>query len=379
MEPIGLYLHIPFCLHKCGYCDFNSHPLEGQDLRAYVQALLGELRARSRALPCRPPVASVFFGGGTPTTLPSGDLGELLRACRESFDLLPDCEITCEANPATLAPEYLCELREAGFNRLSLGVQSFDPEELRLLERVHSVEEVLRTVDQARRAGFDNLSLDLMFALPGHTRGNWARQLEQALALAPEHLSCYNLTIEPRTAFFRLHRQGRLRLPDEDRQLALYQDTRRRLEAAGYAQYEISNYARSGYECRHNLLYWMNGDYLGFGAGAVSYRQGVRSQNLKSPEAYCRSVQDGGEARAFAEQLNPRAAMGETLMLGLRLREGVNLKRFEQRFQVSFQGVFGPVLERLLEQNLITLEGGRLALSERGWVLADSVIVEFLE
>ncbi|NIQ03109.1 MAG: radical SAM family heme chaperone HemW, partial [Nitrospinaceae bacterium] len=269
MNPIGLYLHIPYCLHKCGYCDFNSHNINEGEMASYVRALLREIAHYSKAAGNRE-VHTIFFGGGTPTTLPFADLARILEACRTYYHVPPDAEITCEANPATIPQADLSLLRSAGFNRLSVGVQSFDADELRLLERVHSVDEVDLTVERARQAGFDNLSLDLMFGLPGQTAEQWQDNLEQALGLCPEHISAYNLTIEPGTTFHKQQAQGRLIMPPDDCQRELFETTIDTLTGAGYGHYEISNYAKPGRQCRHNLNYWTGGEFIGLGAGASS-------------------------------------------------------------------------------------------------------------
>ncbi|CAI2717902.1 radical SAM family heme chaperone HemW [Nitrospina watsonii] len=378
MDPIGLYIHIPYCLHKCGYCDFNSHPENAAEREVYVPTLIDEIRHYAPRLQGRR-VGTIFFGGGTPTTLPAGDQIRILKACKRHFEVMDDAEITTEANPSTVETENLKCLRAAGINRLSVGVQSFDADELKALDRVHSVEEIHQTVERARTAGFDNLSLDLMFALPGQTRERWQDNLEQAIAKNPEHLSTYNLTIEPGTAFHKLHEAGQLTLPEDDFQLELYQYTIERLQQAGYDHYEISNFARPGRESRHNIIYWENGDTLGLGAGASSYLDGVRFKNFNTPAHYIDRVKTDGHAVQTEETLDARRAMGETLMLGLRLKRGVSIPKFERRFDVPFSRVYGPVLERLLKQDLILMQGDRLALSPRGLFLADSVILEFIE
>lgn len=377
MDPIGLYIHIPYCLHKCGYCDFNSHPDDAGERERYVPALIREIRHYADRLKDRP-VATLFFGGGTPTTLPAGDQIRILKACKRFFNVQEGAEITTEANPSTVETENLKCLRAAGINRISVGVQSFDAEELRILDRVHGVGEIHQTVERARLAGFDNLSLDLMFALPGQTRERWADNLEQALSKQPEHLSTYNLTIEPGTAFYKLHAAGKLGMPPEEFQLELYQYTIGRLKRAGYEHYEISNFARPGHESRHNTLYWENGEYLGLGAGASSFLDGVRFKNFNMPDHYIRRVTAEGHAVQTRERIDARKAMGETMMLGLRLLKGVSIPKFERRFQVSFQRTFGPVIERLLEKGLVWVKPDRIGLSPRGLYLADSVILEFI-
>jgi oxygen-independent coproporphyrinogen-3 oxidase len=377
MSSIGLYIHIPYCLHKCGYCDFNSHPLREQDTAPYVHALLRELEHYAAILRDRE-TATVFFGGGTPTTLPVAQLESILGAVARHFRLAPDAEITLEANPATIAVDTLKHLRQAGFNRISIGVQSFHPEELKLLDRIHTPEEVDHTVARARTAGFDNLSLDLMFALPGQTPERWQANLSRALQYQPEHISTYNLTIEPDTAFAVLQAQGKLRQQPEDDQLRSYKKTIHLLQEAGYRHYEISNFARPGRECRHNVNYWENGEHLGLGAGASSYINGTRFKNRNAPTAYIQAVENGGTAVETSESLDPPHAMGETLMLGLRLRRGVHIPKFEDRFGVSFPATYGGTVAALQRQRLVHRRGNRLALSKKGLYLADSVILEFM-
>lgn len=378
MEPIGLYLHIPYCLHKCGYCDFNSHNLNEEEMESYVAALLREMEYYAGDSAPGRNVATIFFGGGTPTTLPAPVLAGILASCRRHFAVAADAEITCEVNPATIHCDELKTLRAGGFNRLSIGVQSFDPDELSLLERVHSVEEIHLTVDRARQAGFDNLSLDLMFALPGQTLKKWHDNLEKAIAKQPNHLSAYNLTIESGTAFHKLQERGKLVMPPDDFQLELFKSTRNKLADAGYRQYEISNYCKPGFESRHNLGYWEFRDYLGLGAGASSCLDGVRFKNHNLPARYIREVTAHRTAVEFEERPDARQAMGEALMLGLRLQQGVDLPRLEKKLGISLQDEFGEAVARLQAQQWLTLEGGRLALTEQGLYLADSVILEFI-
>ncbi len=377
MNPLGLYLHIPYCLHKCGYCDFNSHPENREESEIYVSALLSEIEHYAPQLAGKT-VSTVFFGGGTPTLLPPASLDKILGKVKNHYNLSRDCEITIEANPATVKQETLDQIRSSGFNRISIGVQSFDADELKLLERVHSVEEIHTTLHRARLAGFDNLSLDLMSGLPGQSLEKWKSNLLQALDKKPDHISAYGLTIEPATSFFKLQERGLLRLPPENIQLEMLQTTIEILPSAGYDQYEISNFARPGFESRHNLNYWDNGEYLGLGAGASSYLNGERFKNTNLPSRYIREVQAGGAAVESTEKLDLLHAMGETIMLGLRRLKGIPIEKFENRFQISFQKVYGKVIDPLLEEGLITLNQNRMALSREGIFLADSVILNFL-
>jgi oxygen-independent coproporphyrinogen III oxidase len=377
MNPLGIYIHIPYCLHKCGYCDFNSHPESREESEIYVSALLSEIKHYAHKLG-RLTVPTVFFGGGTPTLLPPASLDKILGNIKLNFHLNEDCEISIEANPATIKQETLKQIRSSGFNRISIGVQSFDLDELKLLERVHDIEEIHSTVDRARLAGFDNLSLDLMSGLPGQLPEKWHSHLQQALDKKPEHISAYGLTIEPATSFFKLQERGLLTLPPEETQLEMFQVTIDTLQSAGYEQYEISNFSRPGFECKHNLNYWNNGEYLGLGAGASSYLDGERFKNINLPSRYIREVQVKGSAVESTEKLEPMHAMGETIMLGLRRLKGIPIEEFEKRFQVSFKNVYGKVIDPLLNEGLITFNQNQMALSRKGLFIADSVILKFL-
>ncbi len=378
MNSLGLYIHIPYCLHKCGYCDFNSHKINTEEMDSYVKALLKEMAHYAQGPAGDRQIATIFLGGGTPTTLPADQLEEILKTISDRFNVSADCEITSEANPATVSLEPLQRMRTAGYNRISIGVQSFHEPELKLLDRIHSEEEIHMTVEKAREAGFDNLSLDLMFALPGQTMASWEDNLAQALAKDPEHLSTYNLTIEPETAFHTLEAKGKLTLPPDDFQLEFYKKSIQTITEAGYQHYEISNFCQPGKECRHNLIYWHNGDSLGLGAGASSFLDGSRFKNCNLPSRYIREIETQGTAVEFSEQLEPSQAMGETLMLGLRLREGMAIKPFEERFQTSFHKTYDHTISSLAEKNLITLDKNRIVLSPEGLFLADSVILEFM-
>lgn len=378
MNSLGLYIHIPYCLHKCGYCDFNSHNINTEEMESYVAALLQEMHHYAQGSTAKKEVVTIFLGGGTPTTLPIHLLEAILKNIHSHFSVSADCEITFEANPATVALEPLQRMRSAGYNRISIGVQSFHAHELALLDRIHSVDEIHLTVDRAKEADFDNFSLDLMFALPGQTMPLWEDNISQALGKNPQHLSTYNLTIEPETAFHKLHSRGKLVMLPDDFQLEFYKKSIQTLTEAGYQHYEISNFCKPGKESRHNLIYWNNGETLGLGAGASSFLGGTRFKNCNLPSRYIREIENQGTAVEFSENLEPRQAMGETLMLGLRLLKGMAIQPFEERFQTSLDKVYGDVVSPLLQKNLITMDKNRIALSPQGLFLADSVILEFM-
>ena len=377
-QPLGLYIHIPYCIHKCGYCDFNSHPIKQDEMNHYIDALVAEMKHYAKTYSNTNIIRTIFLGGGTPTTLTAYQLERILKECVSEFTVASDAEITIEANPATIDIEQLKSIRQTGYNRISIGVQSFDKAELKLLDRAHGPEEIHSTVDRARKAGFDNLSLDLMFAVPNQSLSSWESNLNKALEKNPEHLSTYNLTIEQGTAFSKLQSNGKLIMPDDDHQLELYKRTIERLTKKGFHHYEISNFARRGKECKHNITYWENKNTLGLGAGASSYMNGTRFKNINLPAHYIRQVKEKKIAVEHSETLELRQAMGETIMLGLRLLQGISIPQFEKRFQISFINLFRNIISALKEKELVIIEKDYLRLSQKGLFWADSVTLEFI-
>jgi oxygen-independent coproporphyrinogen III oxidase len=377
-KPLGLYIHIPYCIHKCGYCDFNSHPIKLDEMSHYIDALVLEIKHYARIYTNTNIIKTIFLGGGTPTTLNAFQLERILKVCVNEFTVASDAEVTIEANPATVDVKLMKSIRRTGYNRISIGVQSFDKEELKLLDRAHGPNEIHSTVDCARKAGFDNLSLDLMFAVPNQSISSWESNLNKAMEKNPEHLSTYNLTIEQGTAFSKLQSKGKLIMPDDDHQLELYKKTIEYLTKKGFNQYEISNFSRQGKECKHNITYWENSNSLGVGAGASSYMNGTRFKNINLPAHYIRQVKEKETAVEHSETLKPRQAMGETIMLGLRLLQGISIHKFEKRFQVSFINLFKKTIQSLKEKELILIEDNYLRLSQKGLFLTDSVILEFI-
>jgi oxygen-independent coproporphyrinogen III oxidase len=386
--PLALYLHIPFCTAKCGYCDFNSYEHLEHLVPAYTPALAREITLWSPA--ARPfEVRTVFFGGGTPSLTSLTDLEVITRAVREQYDVAADAEWTLEANPGELTQEHLEGMRALGINRLSIGVQSLHDDELRLLDRIHTAERALEAVDAARAAGFDNLNLDFIFGLIGQPLGRWQETLERALTLRPEHLSCYALTVEPGTALYYQVAKGQLPEPDPDVVADQYEWTRDRLAAAGYEHYEISNWALPGRECRHNLVYWRAERYLGFGAGAHSFFAGQRFANVDAPNRYVELVNATHEERMAlghanmqqikgGEQPNEATHRADAMILGLRLMEGISSSEFASRFGYTPQDAFGPAIERHSRLGLLESAGDRLRLTTRGQLLSNEVFVDLL-
>ncbi len=416
-EPLGLYVHIPFCEKKCPYCDFNTYAKLDNLFQSYVDALCAELEMWAGRVGGRT-IHTIFVGGGTPTVLTLSQLAQIFETIHRCYRLAADCEITSEANPGTVDQAKFAGLVGLGVNRLSMGVQSFDPSELAFLGRIHSVDDVSRAYDAARSAGFANINLDFIFGLPNQSPPVWAATLEKAIALAPEHLSLYSLIVEPETPLFHWVETGRVPAPDDDLAGELYETAMDTLRGAGYIQYEVSNWVKGekildiGYlspsqgrpipntqspvpnPCHHNLLYWRNQEYIGVGPGAHSHMRlpfehptatpaadatGLRWSNRKPVPGYIKRVQAGESVVDFWEAIDSRTAMGETMMLGLRLvEEGVSRARFRQRHGVEMDAVFPGELTRLHSQGMLQSDGETVRLTERGLMLGNQVFAAFL-
>ncbi len=374
--PLSLYLHIPFCRRRCSYCDFNTYAGLEDLFASYTSALADEVRHAGRG----ERVTTIFFGGGTPSILPVALVADLLAACRDVFAVDADAEISLEANPGTLDEARLAALRRLGINRLSLGVQSAQPDELALLGRLHSFDQARRAVAMARATGFENLSLDLIYGLPRQALAHWRATLEAVLSppMQPDHLSAYCLTVEEGTPLADWVTSSQVPEPDPDLAAEMYELTEATLDAAGFIHYEISNWARPGRECRHNLVYWRDGAYLGFGAGAHSHRAARRWWNVLAPAEYIARLQAGESPQAAAEEIGPAQAMGETMMLGLRLSEGVGAAAFRARFGRDLDQVYARPLEELAAAGLIQWDGQRARLTARGRLLGNQVFARFL-
>ena len=373
---VSLYIHIPFCLKKCRYCDFLSGPQTQQQRERYVQALVREIRGQ-KDCPPGTPVDTVFFGGGTPSVLTMDQIGRILDAARENFSFLPDAEISLEMNPGTADPGKLLAFRQAGINRLSIGVQSMHNEELRLLGRIHSAEQAREAFVMAREAGFDNISIDLISALPGQTFDSWADSLRQAVEWKPEHISAYSLIIEPGTPFFDLFEKGKLpALPDEETDREMYHYTRRFLAQHGYARYEISNYALPGRECRHNSGYWTGHPYLGLGAGAASYVNGTRFSNIADINSYTEAL--SRPVRTDIRTLTQEEKMEEFMFLGLRMTTGVSAAVFQDRFGRTLEEVYGSLIRRHIAQGLLEETEEGFCLTEKGTDVSNYVMSDYL-
>ena len=385
---LALYVHIPFCTAKCGYCDFNSYEGLEHVVPDYTPALIREAALWAPAARDLR-VETVFFGGGTPSLTSIEDLEAIVAALREHYDVAPDAEWTLEANPSELTRQHLEGLRASGINRLSMGVQSMHEDELRMLDRQHSPERVVQAVDDARAAGFDNLNLDLIFGLIEQPMERWQQTLERVLDFDPEHLSCYALTVEPGTALYYQVAKGLLPEPDPDVAAEQFEWTRDRLARTGYRHYEISNWAKPGRECRHNLVYWHADPYLGLGAGARSFFLDRRLANVDAPSRYVEAVNASYEQRvATGRSTMGQVSGGETpddetlradaMILGLRLLEGVDAAGFAERFGVTAEQAFGTAIERHTRLGLLEYAEGRYRLTDRGLLLANEVFADLL-
>ena len=394
MTPYSLYFHIPFCTHRCAYCDFNTYAGQEEMIPAYVDALCQEITfvGRVAAEQCIETKAhTIFFGGGTPSLLSPPQFDSIFKSIRAAFSLTPDAEISIEANPGTVTEEALGQLRKIGINRISFGVQSANMEELRMLERTHDFFTVIEAVTSAHKAGFDNLNLDLIYGLPEQKLETWQTTVKRILDLHPEHISAYALTLEHGTPFGRWASKGLLPLPDPDLAADMYEWASETLEAAGYFQYEISNWAKPGHECTHNLQYWRGLPYLAFGAGAHGYANGFRYSNALRIKTYVERLSQPSSFTTQPFPISPATVnqhkqttqddISEFMMTGLRLtQEGVSENDFQARFGTSMQEVYGKEIEELLKIGLLEIKNsGVLRLTSRGRLLGNQVFMRFVD
>lgn len=381
-KSLELYVHIPFCVRKCEYCDFLSAPAGADTQQEYVRNLLLEIE--QKGVRCTDyEVTTIFFGGGTPSILKAGWIADILNAIHRNFKVRKDAEITIECNPGTLTFEKLSIYKSAGINRISVGLQSASDAELRELGRIHTYEDFLKSYDLIRKKGFSNVNIDLMAALPGQTLKSYEQTLRRVLALKPEHISAYSLIIEEGTPFYEKYEADELlrekgekpqMLPSEETERLMYEWTKELLLAHGYERYEISNYARRGYACRHNIGYWRRENYLGFGLGSASLLENERFHNTTDLTDYL-----GGDYLAYEqEKLDKKSQMEEFMFLGLRMTDGISTECFRQTFGLTVELVYGPVLEQQIADQLLRKEDGRIFLTERGLDVSNYVMAQFL-
>jgi len=375
-NPLGIYVHIPFCRAKCSYCAFVSQVCDLSVQHSYVAALCREIAAAGGDFSV--PADTVFLGGGTPTLLPATDLTQILQAIRETFALTEDAEISLEANPGTVDVASLKLLRQAGFNRLSLGVQSFDDQVLRGIGRIHRAAEAAQAVGMARSAGFENISMDLMFGLPLQSLNSWRETLARAVSLEPDHISAYGLKLEEQTPLALLVASGQAALPAEREEEAMYDWLNEFLPQQGFSRYEISNYARPGRECRHNLKYWRYQPYRGFGVAAHSFNGIARFANTEELSRYIARIEAGESAEEFRETLDEPDRMAEYVFLALRTTAGLSAMDFEVQFRRSFTDYFAVAIAELKKSGMLTNEKEQWRLTEKGLKLSNQAFVKFL-
>ena len=371
-SPMEIYIHIPFCIRKCDYCDFLSGPSGPEEQADYVQALLREIQAVEEGEGRS--VSSIFIGGGTPSVLDERLLGDILREIRNRFKMEEDSEITIEVNPGTANIGKLQAYREMGINRLSIGLQSPEDRELKILGRIHNYGQFLETYQEARTVGFDNINIDLMSAIPDQTYEGWVKNLRTVAELEPEHISAYSLIVEEGTPFA----ARKLNLPDEDTEYNMYEATAQILKEYGFEQYEISNYARKGRKCRHNVGYWTRQDYLGFGLGASSLYGKERFANTADMKKYLKNSKNPEKIREKEPSLTREDEMAEFMFLGLRMTKGISKADFQRCFGCTIESVYGEVLEKYESMELLLEKDGRIFLSREGIHVSNSIMAEFL-
>ena len=372
----GIYIHIPFCVHKCIYCDFLSAPADDDVKYAYTKALINEIRNTADGQ-VKDNITSIFFGGGTPSVLPDGCIADILMAVRDCFDISDDAEITMECNPGTVNESRLSEYRAAGVNRLSFGLQSADNNELKMLGRIHTFEQFAESFRLARNAGFSNINVDLMSAIPGQTEATLENTFDKVMALQPEHISVYSLILEDGT-YLADNIDKFPPVPDEDEDRRMYHMTKERLYSAGYERYEISNYSRPGYECRHNLLYWNRGEYYGFGCSAAGFIGNERYSDIRDVKKYIEFNGDIEKLHENIEILTKEDAMEEFMFLGLRKMAGVDVMDFQRRFGVPIENVYAKEIEHNIDKGLLIRQADMLKLTEYGIDICNTVMSDFI-
>ncbi|MGX0909731.1 radical SAM family heme chaperone HemW [Staphylococcus caprae] len=371
MTVTSAYIHIPFCVRICTYCDFNKYFIDKQPVDEYLDALIKEMQVNNNRQ-----LQTMYVGGGTPTALNLTQLEKLLKAINNTFTI--SGEYSFEANPDELTYEKVALLKRYGVNRISMGVQTFKPELLEILGRTHKKEDIYEAVENARKVGIESISLDLMYHLPQQTLDDFKQSLELALKMDIDHISSYGLILEPKTQFYNMYRKGHLKLPNEDLGAEMYQYLMQRLEQSNLKQYEISNFGKIGHESTHNKVYWLNEEYYGFGAGASGYVDGVRYTNLNPVRHYIDAINKNEQPILTQTEPTFEEKMEEEMFLGLRMNQGVNTERFKYKFGLPIESVFGQTIENLLGRNLLQKQQQNISLTERGKVIGNEVFEAFL-
>jgi len=376
-ESIGLYIHIPFCKHKCYYCDFNSYAQKEQIIPAYVNAVKKEIEKYSTAT-ANYKIKTVFIGGGTPSYINSRYITDILSFCRSNLDFDPGAEISIEANPGTLDTEKLQDFKAAGINRISIGLQSCNDISLKKLGRIHDYGQFLESYNKSREVGFSNINVDLIFGMPWQSQKEWEETLEEVIRLHPEHISCYSLNIEEDTVFGDMLKKGTLIPLEDEKDRQMYHYAVQKLKENGYNHYEISNFAREGYECRHNLVYWKTEMYIGIGAGSHSYFSGKRYNNICNVEDYINRLSTNRDVVENIEDIGREESISEYIILGLRLTKGISFREFKSRFGEDLYVLFKNKIDSLVNRGLLIIENEGIKLTPSGLDLANQVFVEFI-
>lgn len=371
-KPTSAYVHIPFCTQICYYCDFSKVFIKNQPVDSYLEHLLEEFRSYDIQK-----LRTLYIGGGTPTALSASQLEVLLKGLTKNLDLSVLEELTIEANPGDLDADKIAVLKNSAVNRVSLGVQTFDDKMLKKIGRSHLEKDIYENIDRLKLAGFDNISIDLIYALPGQTMEQVKENVAKAIGLDIPHMSLYSLILENHTVFMNRMRRGKLPLPKEELEAEMFEYIIAELERAGFEHYEISNFSKPSFESRHNLMYWDNAEYYGIGAGASGYVNGVRYKNHGPIRHYLSAVEEGN-ARITEEHLSQKEQMEEEMFLGLRKKSGVSMARFEEKFGRSFDGLYGEIVKDLVQQGLMQIDGNRVRMTKRGLFLGDTVAERFI-
>jgi oxygen-independent coproporphyrinogen III oxidase len=375
MKEVGLYIHIPFCKQKCSYCDFNSYVCDEDKVQSYIDALIKEIKMYNKQAQFK--FKTVFFGGGTPTFIHYKHIEAVMDEIKPY--IVEDAEVSMECNPGTVNLESLKEYKKMGINRLSIGLQAWQPELQKALGRIHNTEQFLTNLEQAREAGFENISADLMFALPGQSLEMWLETVERVASLGLKHISCYSLKVEEGTPFYNLYQRNELKLPEEELDREMYHNGIDLLNKKGLKQYEISNFAAPGYECKHNLIYWENKEYLGVGAGSHSKLDGVRFNNFKSIGAYIEQINNKTIPIEEKNIITVEEDMWETIILFLRLNKGLDIHYFNNKYKVDFMDKYTTAINKIVKNKLAEIVDNHLVLTALGMDISNSVFIEFLE
>ena len=375
---LGLYIHIPFCVTKCKYCDFNSFKIDLNEKTKYLNYLGEEMKLYKEEIKNRE-IDSVFVGGGTPSILNENEINILFEKIKENFNIKSNAEITMECNPGTLTLNKLKVMKKSGVNRLSIGLQAVQNHHLKYIGRIHTFEEFEKNYHDAKQMGFDNINIDLMYALPNQSREDWMESLEKVVKLNPTHISAYSLILEENTELFKMYERDEFNLLDENTDIEMYEYTINYLKSHGYNQYEISNYAKDNFECKHNVLYWKCEEYVGIGASASGYFNGIRYNNICELDNYEKMILEGEKPIEWEEKLSIKDEIEESIFLGLRMNEGIQISDFKEKYNFDFEKEYKNEIEKLSKMELIEIDNNRMKLTQKGREISNSVFVEFIK